>query len=234
MFRADNQDDILFVLAEETSFGYFRNFGQTRRRGLELGANGRIGRFTLGTGYTYLVATFESDETVNGESNSTNDAAGSGAPGLEGAIDIVPGNRIPLVPAHLFKAYADIALTPALSVDLDLVVASGSYARGNENNQHEPDGIYYLGPGKTSGYAVVNLGARYAVRPWLQLLAQVNNLFDRRYDTASQLGADGFTESGSFIARPFPATNGGFPLRHSTFFAPGAPARFWTGVRLKF
>jgi len=234
VFRADNQDDILFVLAEQTGFGYFRNFGQTRRQGLELGANGRVGRFTLGTGYTYLVATFESDETVNGESNSTNDAARSGAPGLEGAIDIVPGHRIPLVPAHMFKAYADIALTSALSVDLDLDAASGSYARGNENNQHEPDGTYYLGPGKTAGYAIVNLGARYAIRPWLHLLAQVNNLFDRRYDTAAQLGTDGFTNSGSFIARPFSPVNGEFPLRHSTFFAPGAPARFWTGVRLKF
>jgi hypothetical protein len=52
--------------------------------------------------------------------------------------------------------------------------------------------------------------------------------------TGRPLGTDGFTNSGSFIARPFPPVNGEFPLRHSTFFAPGAPARFWTGVRLKF
>jgi len=222
------------VIAEQTGFGYFRNFGQTRRQGVEFGASGRTSRFTLGTGYTFLRATFESDETVNGESNSSNEEAENGTPGVDGAIDVRPGNRIPLIPAHMFKVYADVAITPALSVDIDLVATSGSYARGNENNLHEPDGTYYLGPGKTSGYAVVNLGARYAVRPWLQLLAQVNNLFDRRYDTAAQLGADGFTESGSFIARPFPPARGEFPLRHSTFFAPGTPVRMWAGLRLKF
>ena len=36
VFRADNRDDILFVLSEQTGFGYFRNFGETRRKGIEL------------------------------------------------------------------------------------------------------------------------------------------------------------------------------------------------------
>ena len=81
VFRAGNRDDILFVTSEQTGFGYFKNFGKTRRQGLELGASGRVGRVTLGAGYTYLDATFESEETVNGESNSTNDAAEDGEPG---------------------------------------------------------------------------------------------------------------------------------------------------------
>ena len=38
VFRAENRDDILFVTSEQTGFGYFRNFGKTRRQGLELGA----------------------------------------------------------------------------------------------------------------------------------------------------------------------------------------------------
>ncbi len=37
-----NHDDILFVTSEQTGFGYFRNFGETRRAGLELGANGTV------------------------------------------------------------------------------------------------------------------------------------------------------------------------------------------------
>ena len=49
------------------------------------------------------------------------------------------------------------------SVDLDLVASGGSYARGNENNLHEPDGTYYLGDGTVDGYAIVNLGARFAL-----------------------------------------------------------------------
>src|SRR5262249_965421 len=30
-FRSNNDDDILFVASEQTGFGYFKNFGQTRR-----------------------------------------------------------------------------------------------------------------------------------------------------------------------------------------------------------
>ena len=51
---------------------------------------------TFGLGYSLLDATFESAETVNGESNSSNDATEDGEPGLEGAIEITPGDRMPL------------------------------------------------------------------------------------------------------------------------------------------
>jgi outer membrane receptor protein involved in Fe transport len=134
----------------------------------------------------------------------------------------------------MIKTYADIQLMPALSVDLNLIAISGSYARGNENNRHEPDGLYYLGPGRTDAYAVVNLGGRYRITHWLQVFAQVNNLFDKRYYTAAQLGPTGFTAAGAFIARPLPAIDGEFPVRQSTFFAPGAPARGWGGLRFTF
>ena len=234
VFRADNHDDILFVLAGQTGFGYFKNFGQTRRKGLELGAHSQIRRVTLGAGYTFLAATYESEETVNGEGNSTNDAAEDGGPGLDGSIEIVPGDHIPLIPRHMFKAYVDIPLGSKVSVDVDLLAVSGSFARGNENNQHEADGTYYLGPGSVPGYTIVNLGAGYQLTSWLQIVAHVTNLFDRKYYTAGQLGPFGFTDTGNFIARPLPAINGEFPVRQATFYAPGAPARMWVGTRFRF
>ena len=234
VFRSDNHDDILFVLSDRTGFGYFRNFGETRRKGIELGAHSRIGRATAGAGYTFLAATYESSETVNGESNSTNDAAQDGEPGLEGSIHITPGDHIPLIPRHMFKVYADVPIGSRLSFDVDLLAVSGSFARGNENNLHEPDGIYYLGSGSVPGYAIVNLGADYRLTAWMQIVAQVTNLFDTTYYTAGQLGPFGFTDSGSFIARPLPAIDGQFPVRQSTFYAPGAPARMWVGTRFKF
>jgi len=227
-FRADNRNDILFVMSEQTGFGYFRNFGRTRRQGVEAGADTQIGRVTVGAGYTFLDATFQSRETLNGESNSSNDAGS----GLEGSIDIEPGARIPLIPRHVVKAFGEVTIRSNVFVDLSLLSASGSYARGNENNAHQPDGTYYLGPGSTDSYAVVNLGARYQIRPRIAVLLQVNNLFDRRYATASQLGVTGFTSDGVFVARPFPPTGGEFPLRHGTFVAPGAPAALWVGTRL--
>ena len=59
----------------QTGFGYFKNFGQTRRQGLEADLHGRIRRLSLGGGYTFLDATYQSTETVDGSSNSTNDGS---------------------------------------------------------------------------------------------------------------------------------------------------------------
>jgi outer membrane receptor protein involved in Fe transport len=233
-FRARNTDDILFVMSDQTGLGYFRNFGETLRQGIELGVKHQRGRLSIGAGYTFLGATFESRETVNGESNSSNDAAEDGEPGLEGNIEIEPGDRLPFTPQHQFKVFADIQVTRRLNLDLDLVAIGESYARGNENNAHEPDGAYYLGAGTVDGYAVVNLGGRYGVTRKIEIVGQVNNLFDQAYATGAQLGPAGFTESGTFIARPLPAVNGEFPLRHTTFLAPGAPLRGWIGLRLRF
>jgi outer membrane receptor protein involved in Fe transport len=191
----------------------------------------QLWRFSLGGTYTFLDATFESPETVDGSSNSANDAEASG---LEGIIQIAPGAQIPLIPRHIFKAYADLQATSSFTVDLGVIAISSSYARGNENNLHQPDGLYYLGSGRTSGYMVVNLGAHYQATRWLMFFAQVNNLFNRQYYTAAQLGATGFTAAGSFIARPFAAVDGEFPLQHATFYAPGARCGAWGGVRIKF
>ena len=234
LFRAGNHDDILFVLSEQSGFGYFRNFGETRRTGIELSAHRRFGRFSLGSGYTFLAANYESEESVNGESNSTNDTAAAGGPGLEGAIEIEPGDRIPLMPRHVFKAYGDVQIGSRVSLDVDVVAVSSSFARGNENNQHEADGVYYLGSGSIPGYAVVNLGASYRLKPWVTIVAQVANLFDRRYSTSAQLGPMGFTDTGAFIARPFPPVGGEFPVQQATFVAPGAPVRAWVSARFKF
>ncbi len=79
-----------------------------------------------------------------------------------------------------------------VSLNVDLVAAAGFYARGNENNQHQPDGVYYLGPGKTPGYAVVNLGRDWRPAAGWRFFFQVNNLFDTQYYTAAQLGRDRF------------------------------------------
>ena len=63
----------------------------------------------------------------------------------------------------------------------------------------------------------------------------MNNVFDRKYSTAAQLGATGFDGDGNFVAQPFPVNaEGERPLRHSTFFAPGAPRTVWVGVRYAF
>ncbi len=236
LFRSDNRDDLLFVADNAAGFGYFKNFGKTRRQGLELGADLQLGAaITLGANYTWLDATFRSAELVDGSSNSSNDAAAGGAPGVGGTIAVRPGDRLPLVPRQMFKLFADLALGDPWSLGADLSAISASLARGNENGQHQPDGVYYLGPGRSPGYAVLNLNAEFKPTRGLKLFAQVNNVFDRRYRTAAQLGPTGFNDSGNFQARPFPANaDGDRPIRHATFYAPGAPRTAWVGLRYSF
>ena len=234
MFHAENRNDILFVTSEQTGFGYFRNFGETRRQGLEAGGRVRAGRAAVGVEYTFLHATFQSGETLNGEGNSSNEEAAAGVPGVDGAIEVEPGDQLPLIPRHLLKVFADLELAPRLSLNVNVVGIGSSFARGNENNDHEALEPHYLGEGSVPGYAVMNLGVRYGLTSRFDVLAQCNNLFDRTYATAAQLGPAGFTQSGSFLARPFPAVGGEFPLVRSTFLAPGAPLRAWVGLRVRF
>jgi outer membrane receptor protein involved in Fe transport len=217
VFRATNDDDILFVADDAAGFGYFRNFGRTRRQGVELGVDGRAGPVTVSAHYTWLHATFAGGETVGGEGNSSADA--------DGNIVIRPGDRIPLMPRHVFKARAEWQVTPAWSAELGMQAVSDATARGNENGLHRPDGVEYLGRGATAGHAVFDLGTAFQATPRLRFFAQVDNLFDRRYATASQLGTTGFDAGGTFAGRD---------RVHSTFYAPGAPRTVRVGLRYTF
>ena len=235
VFRADNQDDIMFVADNQAGFGYFRNFGVTRRQGVEAGFSTRVAAIRVGANYTWLDATYRSDEVVNGSSNSSNDASQAGFPGVNGSIEVRAGERMPLIPRQMLKLFADLPFGPTWSLGADITAIGGSLARGNENNQHQPDGTYYLGRGRSGGYAVLNLSSDWRPSPQLKFFAQLNNVFDRKYNTASQLGATAFDANGNFQARPFPAdANGDRPLQHSTFYAAGAPRTFWVGVRYEF
>ncbi len=234
-FRASNQNDLLFVSSTTNGNGYFKNFGETLREGAEAHLFGRINRFTLGGNYTFLSATYQSAEALDGSSNSTNDTALAGSKGMDGVIQIHPGNVIPLSPHHTLKAFVDVQATRALSVNLSFLAVSSSFARGNEDNLSKPDGVYYLGPGASPGYGVTNLAARYQLKKRFQFFVQVNNLFNHHYYTAAQLGVTGFTAQGNFVARPFPADrSGNYPLVHATFYAPGAPIGAWAGVKVSF
>lgn len=230
-FHAENYNDLLFVSSPQTGFGYFLNFGKTLRQGAEISLSGKFRHFTLGGNYTFLDATYQSPQTVAGSSNSTSD----GGPGLEGDINIVPGDQIPQMPRNIFKAYAEYEPTSKISIDLDFDAVGRSFARGNENNLDKPDGAYYLGEGFSPGYGVLDLGAHYQVHKRVQLFLQINNLLNHRYYTAAQLGPTPYDNAGNFIPRPFPADAAGdFPLRKSTFFAPGAPIGAWGGIRFRF
>lgn len=135
----------------------------------------------------------------------------------------------------MLKLFADYAVSPAFTLNGSMVAVSGSLARGNENNAHQPDGTNYLGQGQSARYATFNLGANYRVTPQLQLIAQVNNVFDTQYNTAAQLGPTGFDANGNFAARALGGSSAaGFPVPQSSVYAPGAPRMIWISLRYVF
>lgn len=232
-FRTVSRDDILFVTDDPSGFGYFKNFGKTRRQGIDVDLSGKAGPLRLSAHYTFLDATYRSAETVDGSANSSNDGP---APGFEGDIEITKGDRIPLIPRNIFKAAIGWDATRFLSFDMDMIAVSGVYARGNENNLHQPDGVYYLGAGRTQAYAVVNIGAELRPVRHVTIFVQIDNLLDKSYANAAQLGATGFDASGNFVSRPFagPVIGGERPSLGSTFYSPGAPRSVQVGARVKF
>ena len=233
VFRTVSRDDILFVANDPSGYGYFRNFGKTRRQGIDVDVGGKLGPVRLSAHYTLLDATYRSAETVDGSGNSSNDGP---APGFGGTIAIARGDRIPLIPRTIFKVGIGWDATRFLSLDLDMIAVSGMYARGNENNQDQPDGTYYLGSGKTRPYAVAYAGVEVRPVRGLTVFVQVDNLLDKHYATAAQLGATGFDASGNVVSRPFagPVIGGERPLVSSTFYSPGAPRLVQVGARVKF
>jgi outer membrane receptor protein involved in Fe transport len=238
-FRAENHNDILFIAAPVTGTGYFQNFAKTLREGFDADLDGRIGPVTWGLDWTFLSATYQSVEALDGSANNTNDLALQGYPGLDGTITVHPGNRIPLIPKQTGKAYLVYQATKKLAFDLDEVVDSSSYARGNENNAYQADGVYYLGPGVSPGYAITNFRAHYDLTRHLQLAVQIDNLFNHEYYTAAWLSNTELNAQGAIQSLPFPAyatgpQAGNAPSESSTFFTPGAPRRAWVELRLRF
>ncbi|SDF72246.1 TonB-dependent receptor [Terriglobus roseus] len=234
-FHTNNYDDLLFVAAQATGYGYFQNFGKTRRQGVEAAASAHLRKLDAGAEYTFLQATYQSSQTIEADSNSSNSNAKSGEKGVAdgGLITIQPGNNIPQVPQHMFKLYSDYHPLLKLGISADFNLISSSYVRGNENNQHQADGVYYLGSGKSPGFGVVNLGSSYNITSHFQLFAQINNLLNRHYYTAGQLATTPYDANGNFVARPFAAyASGDYAVRNTTYLAPGAPIAVFGGLRV--
>jgi outer membrane receptor protein involved in Fe transport len=234
-FHAINYDDLLFIASPQTGFGYFTNFGKTRREGVESAVSAHFHSMDAGAEYTFLDATYQSPQTIESGSNSSNSNALGGEPGVTdgGLINIVPGDHIPQVPQHMLKLYSDYHPLRKLEVSADFNLISSSYVRGNENNLEKPDGQYYLGMGKSPGFGIVNLGTRYSFSSRYEIFAEIDNVLNRHYYTAGQLSDTPYDNNGNFIARAFPAyPSGDYPILNTTYLAPGAPIGIFGGLKV--
>jgi outer membrane receptor protein involved in Fe transport len=221
VFRTINSNDIQFV-ATAINSGYFANVGDTRRQGLDLALGSKHGRLSWHLTYSFVDATYQSPFVVSADSNSTADANGN--------ILVLPGDRFPLVPRNTGRLVLDYQLNERWDVGGNVLVASGSYLHGNENNANQAggtngEGAHIEGSGWIPGYWVVNLQSTWRLGRHAEIFARVANLFDRQYYTAGFLTSNAFTPSGAFIANPANWTN-------ENAVSPAQPRAIVAGVRI--
>lgn len=246
LFRAQNKDDIIFVTDGAGSGGFFQNYGETRRQGIELDFNLNNDRWDFDTSYQYLDATFQSPALLASEGNSSaRENVGDDEVAVEGGfIQVMPGNRIPGISEHNVKMSLGFQATSKTLFFVDMQAQSDQYARGNENNQHQagtfqaevedpqpgdPDtrDVSFSDDGTIPGFAVFNLGVNHEVTKGLTLLLRVNNIFDREYFNGGILGGNIFDLNGQLVGEEDDIT-------YETFLAPGTPRSAWIGLSYKF
>jgi len=226
VFHTVNSDDIQFI-ATATNGGYFKNVGNTRRQGLDLAFGGRRGPLTWKLAYSYVDAIFQSSFTVAAASNSTADA--------NGLIVVRPGDHFPLVPQQTGRLILAYDLGGRVDLGANLIVVSGSYLHGNENNANvagttDPASGAYISPTGTGwipSYALLNLTATYHLDKACDVFVRLDNALDKQYYTAGFLTQDAYNPNGTFRTDPNDWTN-------ENGVVPGAPRGVWVGVRASF
>ncbi|ROO25541.1 TonB-denpendent receptor [Salinisphaera orenii YIM 95161] len=210
-FRSDNQDDILFIAAESRFAGYFDNVGKTRRQGIELGLDWTFAdSWRVSANYTYLNAEFRDPFITNSPNHPLADD--DAAPGDDPTQQVESGDRIPLIPEHLFNVGLDWRATDRLMVGMDVIGNGDQIYRGDESNTDDE---------QIDGYAIVNANASFKVTDRITTFVRVNNLFDSNYETFGLYGeADEVLEGDRYEDA-------------SRFIGPGAPRGIWGGVRVE-
>jgi len=208
-YQTTLQNDILFVSASAAApnTGFFQNVGTTRRRGVELGIGGTVHRLTFAASYSYINAQFRTPFTESSPSNTTADAVGD--------IQVQPGDRLPLIPRNILKLRVAYLFGESFTLGAGMYAQDSAFVRGNENNL-DPSGTI-------SGYAVFNVDARWKFAPGWELFGQINNIFNRKYNSSGVLGTNFFNGPGN----TFDAT----ATTREVFYAPAAPFGAWIGIR---
>jgi outer membrane receptor protein involved in Fe transport len=181
-FRTLNSDDIIQIADAQQGRGYFANAGQTLRQGIEASIAYRSQRLFAYANYAYIDAEFNSSNVIPSENNPhVNTTCASLIPDFDGDDDpdegpamcmqIRPGDRLPGVPHHRFKAGFDYKLTPRWTIGSDLIAASDQIFYGDESNKDKP----------LPGYWKVNLHTSYDITDHVQIYGLIENLFDQHY-----------------------------------------------------
>ncbi|MGR9114612.1 MAG: TonB-dependent receptor [Gammaproteobacteria bacterium] len=205
-FHTTNSDDIIFNRGGDSiSEGFFSNIGKTRRYGIEAGTTinypqlfSDIDDWHFTANYTYLNARFLTGFRTQDPVDEAN----------EDGVMVQKGDRIPGIPEHMFKASVGVDLWQRFSLALDGLYSGKRFFRGDEANNQE----------KLGGYWLFNGRAEYRVTDNFALFGRVDNIFDTNYNTFGVYGQADEVLGDAFDDR--------------RFVSPGAPRAGWIGVRL--
>jgi len=204
VFRTENTDDIINVASTAVlGQGFFLNAAKTLRQGIEAGITLKSNPWNIYANYTFVDATFQTAMTIPSANNPVADSNGN--------IFVTPGDRIPNVPQHRFKAGIEYAVTDAWKVGIDINAVGSQFVTGDEANRNP----------KVPPYAVVNLHGSYQVTKNVELFGVVQNLFNQHY----------YTTGTFFDPTSVPAS---LALTDHRMFVPGMPLAAYAGLRATF
>jgi iron complex outermembrane recepter protein len=205
LFRSNLDDDIAFINSVTQGRAYFANIGQTRRQGVDVGAQLKTDRWLAYVAYTYVSATFQSGFVEASGNNPAADANGN--------LTIRPGNRLPGIPANQLKFGANYKVTDKWTVGASAILASSAFLFGDEANLTPP----------LPGYFTMNLTTTYQLTKNVRLFAWAENITNARYYTFGTFSPT----SSVFLAQAPGATN---PRSYSL----AAPIGGFGGIRVTF
>jgi iron complex outermembrane receptor protein len=212
VFHTENTDDILNVAsADVPMFGFFQNGGKTLRQGIEAKVNYRHDSWNAYANYTFVDATYRGAITLSSANNPVADP-------VTGTIQVLPGDHIPGIPAHRFKAGAEYNITDRWKVGADLNVVGSQWLIHDDSNQNP----------KVPAYWVVNLHGSYRIDKTFEVFGLINNVFNQHYYAAGT-----FFDIGGFNSNTFGNPNL-LVLNDPRTFLPGMPLAAYAGVRARF
>ncbi|SNR69169.1 TonB-dependent Receptor Plug Domain [Methylobacillus rhizosphaerae] len=251
VYRTDLRDDI-YMIGYPGNRNFFDTIGDTRRQGIEAGITAAFEKWRLRLNYALTEATFQSNfwMPANDNSSSVEQVYGQNYSRL---IQVKPGDRMPGVPLHNLNATLSYQVTPKWQIGLTAVAHSFAFVRGNENNKHRTGEVIYdtvedgstgqlisvarqttNNPGTTPGYMTLNLQTSYRLTSEWTLGLRVNNLLDKEYFSAGQLGRNPFSPSINGAIGPDGYNHNSSDWLMTNFLAPGAPRAAWVSLSYSF
>lgn len=203
-WRADTRDDIHMIASRFRGRAYFANLGHSRRQGVEASAQWRQGALHVSASYAFTDARFRDGFAMSSPQNPSADE--------DGVIAVAAGDQLPGVPRHA----VNLRLAregPGWGAGMTMRGRSGQFLFGDEGNDRP----------RTGAYAVFDLDGRVKVSERFEIVAQVRNLFDRRYATFGT-----FAEVDDIDLAEAPGA------QNPRALAPGAPRRVTVSVRARF